>query len=345
METTTLPAAVVCPSCKVSARKFGKDRKGNQRFQCPKCRKTVTDVPAAPLGVMRLDMADAVRCLQLLLEGMSVRATARCTGNDRKTVLALMLQIGEQCERLLEGRIKGLPVADVQCDEIWGFVGMKEKTRQREHRESVDTGDAYCFTAVERHSKLVLAWHVGTRTPEDAAYFADKLAIATSGEFQISTDGFTPYTTAIPGAMPHSHFAQIIKQFSTKDDKREARYSPGTVIGTVKVPRHGSPDMAKCSTSHVERHNLTIRMQNRRMTRLTNAFSKKWANHQASLALTIASYNFCRPHITLTDATACEGKKKQPTTPAMAAGIADHPWTLEELILNSMVVAPAQTKS
>ncbi len=330
---------LLCPACCVTPRKHGKDAKGNQRYQCPKCLKTVSDVPTGPLGHMRLPLDKAVLCLQLIVEGNSLRSTTRIARVNLRTVIDLLVLIGERCEAMLEGRIRGLAVVDVQCDEIWGFVGEKEKTRLRKHPESVDTGDAYCFTAIERHTKLMLAWHLGTRTPEDTAYFADKLAVATSGEFQISTDGFTPYTTAIPGAMPHSHFAQIIKQFSTKDDKREARYSPGTVIGTVKVPRHGSPDMAKVSTSHVERHNLTIRMQNRRMTRLTNAFSKKWANHQASLALTIASYNFVRPHQTLTDANRTDGKKK-PMTPAMAAGLTDHPWTLEELILNSMVVAP-----
>ncbi len=329
-------ATIACPDCRVPSRKFGKDRKGNQWFQCPKCRKTITDVPANPLGLMRLDMADAVRCLRLLAESMSMRATARCTGNDRKTVEALMEQVGHGCERLMEGRIKGLAVADVQVDEVWGFVGMKEKTRLRDHPTSTGSGDAYCYTAVERETKLVLAWHVGLRSYEDAAYFADKLALATSGEFQVSTDGFTPYATAIPGSMPHSHFAQIVKTFSTKEDgKKDSRYSPGTVIGTVKIPRHGNPDPAKISTSHVERHNLTIRMQNRRMTRLTNAFSKLWRNHELAFALQFAFYNFCRPHTTLTDATSGEGKKRQPMTPAMAAGLEDHPWTLEELIRNA----------
>ena len=207
---------------------------------------------------------------------------------------------------------------------------MKEKTRQRKHPEMVDAGDAYTFTAIERESKLILTWHLGVRSPEDTAYFADKLATATSGEFQVSTDGFTPYTTAIPGAMPHSHFAQIIKQFSTKDDKKEGRYSPGVVIGTVKVQRHGSPDLNRISTSHVERHNLTLRMVNRRMTRLTNAFSKKWANHSAAFALQFAFYNFVRIHETLG------------MTPAMKAGLADHVWSIEELIRTSAIAIPAQ---
>ena len=326
MDTAT--PSLACPACKVPPRKHGKDAKGDQRYQCPVCKKTVTDVPAGPLGHMRLPLDKAVLCLQLIVEGNSLRSTTRIARVNLRTVIDLLVLVGERCEAMMEGRIVGVPVVDVQCDEVWGFVGEKEKTRMRKHPERTDTGDAYAFTAVERNSKLVLAWHLGTRTPEDTAYFADKLARATTGEFQVSTDGFTPYTTAIPGAMPHADFAQIIKRYSTKDDKREARYSPGVVIGTVKVPRHGNPNPARISTSHVERHNLTIRMGNRRMTRLTNAFSKKWANHQASLALTIAYYNFCRVHLTLK------------TTPAVKAGIADHPWTLEELVLNSAVVAP-----
>ena len=202
----------------------------------------------------------------------------------------------------------------------------------------MDAGDAYTFTAVERETKLVLAWHVGTRTPEDTAYFADKLAIATSGKFQVTTDGFTPYATAIPAALPNTDFAQLVKNYATKEDGKESKYSPGEVTGTVKVVRHGSPDMEKVCTSHVERHNLTIRMQNRRMTRLTNAFSKKWENHELALALQFAFYNFCRAHETLTDATGGDGKAKRNTTPAMAAGLEDHPWTLEELIRNTMFV-------
>ncbi len=309
-----------CPACQVDATKFGKDRKGNQRYQCPTCKKTVTDIPVSPLGNMRVPMEDAVRALNMILEGVSIRATARLSGVNRGTVLDLIIKVGERCEVMLAGRIHGLPVVDVQCDEIWGFVGMKEKTRVAKHPELVDAGDAYCFTAIERESKLMLAWHLGTRTPEDTVYFADKLALATAGRFQVSTDGFKPYAHAIPAALPNADFAQVVKTFATKEDGKAARYSPGEVTGTVKTPRNGNPDPDRISTSHVERHNLTIRMQNRRMTRLTNAFSKKWENHELALALQFAYYNFCRVHQTLK------------MTPAMKAGLTDHPWTLEELV-------------
>lgn len=200
---------------------------------------------------------------------------------------------------------------------------LKEKTRKRKHPSAVGVGDAYCFTAIERTSKLIVAWHLGKRESHDAHVFADKLAAATTGRFQVSTDGFKPYRTAIPASMPSVDFAQIVKIYATKEDNREAKYSPGEVIGTEKTTCCGIPNEARICTSHVERSNLTWRMQNRRMTRLTNGFSKKWANHGAALALHFAYYNFCRVHSSLK------------TTPAVAAGLEERPWTIRELIERS----------
>ena len=171
-----------------------------------------------------------------------------------------------------------------------------------------------------------------TLTPEEALIqqtareFADKLAEATAGQFHVTTDGFKPYRTAIPEAMSGADFAQLVKVYATKDDHR---YSPGEVCETVKKPVNGNPVDERICTSHVERQNLTVRMQNRRMTRLTNAFSKKWANHSAAFALHFAYYNFCRPHQTLTKL------KEYKCTPAMAAGLEDHVWTLAELVEKS----------
>ena len=317
---------MLCPTCQTDARKFGRDRDGNQRYQCQTCRKTFADRPARPLGEMRLDLEKALVVLHHLVEGTSVRATMRLTGVNRNTILDLLALIGERCERLLAGRIKNVPVVDVQADEVWGFVAMKEKTRTKKRPDQTEIGDAYTYVGIERGTKLILAWHLGRRCPEDTHYFAGKLAEATSGQFQITTDGYRPYQTAIPAAMATADFAQLVKQYATKDDHK---YSPGEVTGTVKTPRNGDPDPDRISTSHVERQNLTIRMGNRRMTRLTNAFSKKWANHQAMLALGFAYYNFCRPHQTLTK----DAKAK--TTPAMAAGLEGHPWTLRELVEKS----------
>lgn len=315
-----------CPACKVDGRKFGKDRDGNQRYQCVACRKTFSDRPANPLGDMRLSLDKALSVLQLLLEGMSIRATMRVTGTNRNTILDLLALIGERCERLLETRLVGIPVADVQVDEVWGYVFCKERKRVEKYAEQEEIGDAYCFIGMERTTKLILAWHLGRRSKEDTEEFARKLAVAVSGQFQITTDGFKPYQTAIPSILGGADFATLVKTYATKDDHR---YSPGEVNGTIKTPCCGNPDPAKICTSHVERGNLTVRMQDRRMTRLTNGFSKKWNNHRASMALHFAWFNFGRPHMTLTKEA---GEK---TTPAMAAGLESRPWTLQELVERS----------
>ena len=183
---------MLCPTCQVEARKFGKDRDGNQRRQCLTCRKTFSERPANPFGTMRLEMAKALQVLQLLLEGMSVRATMRVTGVNRTTILNLLVQVGDQCELLLEDRMKAVPVKDMQVDEVWGYVFCKEKTRTRKYADEAEIGDAYCFIGMERTTKLILAWHMGRRTTEDTHLFAHKLAGATSGQFQVTTDGFKP---------------------------------------------------------------------------------------------------------------------------------------------------------
>jgi IS1 family transposase len=208
-------------------------------------------------------------------------------------------------------------VRDVQCDEIWGFVGCKEK---RNLNGDPMRGDAYCFVAIERNTKLVLSWHLGRRTARDTMAFTEKVNEATSGQFQITTDGFAPYFDAIHTCLgTRVDFAQLIKVYAAPADD-EHRYSPASVVEAIAKPVWGQPDPDRICTSHIERQNLSIRMGMRRMTRLTNAFSKKWENLKAAYALWFAFYNFCRVHQTLR------------VTPAMEAGIASHVWTLEELI-------------
>ncbi|HEV3258567.1 MAG TPA: IS1 family transposase [Gemmataceae bacterium] len=309
-----------CPTCQAKARKFGHDRYGNQRYQCLGCRKTFSERPARPLGTMRLDLDKAVAVLQLLLEGVSVRVSRRISRVNRSTILDLLALVGDGCERMLDDRVSSVPVVDVQCDQTSGFVAMKEKTRERKRPAETAIGDAYCYVGMERESKLFLAWHLGRWCKEDIKEFADKLALATSGRFLVTTDGHRPCQTAIPASLTGVDFAQLVKVYATKDDHK---YSPVDVVGTQKTPCCGRPDTDRICTSHVERQNLTIRMQNRRMTRLTNAFCKKWANHRAALALHFAYYNFCRVHSSLK------------RTPAMAAGLEAHPWTLRELVKRS----------
>jgi len=261
-------------------------------------------------------------CLKMLLEGTSIRSTERLTGVHRDTIMHLMVQAGENCESFLRDTLVDLPVDDVQCDEIWGFVGMKEKTRERQ-RASAEYGDCYTFTAIERTSKLLVTWHVGKRSPSDTQQFADKLNKATAGRFQLSSDGYTPYRTAIPTALgSRIDYGQLVKVYGTSPDG-EKRYSPATIIDCRKQVLLGKPDMERICTSHIERNNLHIRMTIRRMTRLTNAFSKKLENHEAMTALAIGYYNFCWKHGTLG------------TSPAVAAGLTDHIWTVRELLENA----------
>jgi transposase-like protein/IS1 family transposase len=301
-----------CQNCKGSTIRFGKDRKGHQRYHCYTCRRTFIEPYDKPLDEMRLPLDKALSCLHHLVEGCSIRSTERITGVQRNTIMALQLLVGERCERLLEDRIKNVPVNDVQCDELWCFVGCKQKTKERLCKNDDKLGDAYTFVAMERNTKLVLAWHLGRRTEEDTLTFAEKLARATADRrFQISTDGFAAYRDAIVlhlGAKKVD-FAQIIKDFEATGEAT-----------TKKRVVFGNPDPGLICTSHIERQNLTIRMTMRRFTRKTNGFSKKWLNLKAGLALNFAYYNFCRVHQTLR------------VTPAMEAGITQRIWDLEDLL-------------
>lgn len=311
---------MTCRSCRTTCKKFGKHRNGLQRYRCNECRRTFTEDHEQPLENMRLPMEKATAILQLLLEGMSVRSVERVTGVHRDTVLRLLVLAGDRCRRLLQQKIEHLNVRDVEADEIWGYVYKKEgHIRPDESRAPI--GDAYCFVAMERTTKLVLAFHLGRRNRVHTEAFLNKLRYATSEQrFQLSTDGFQAYPPAVGLTLAdRAEYAQIIKVYGAPRDG-EQRYSPAEVISTDLVPVMGKPDMRRTCTSHVERQNLSIRMGMRRMTRLTNAFSKKWENLEAAYALWFAFYNFCRIHRTTR------------VTPAMEQGITDHAWTIGELI-------------
>lgn len=309
-----------CPTCSSTTKKFGKDRNGLQRHRCLSCGKTFLEPHERPLGEMRLPVEKALSVLQHLVEGCSVRTTERITGVEKRTILSLLALVGDRCEKLMLERIKDLTVSEVQCDEIWGYVGMKEKTKTRQGKDGDGIGDAWAFIAMERHTKLILAWHVGHRNFDDTLTFTDKLAYATQGNFQVTTDGFSPYRDAVAYSLGKQKvdFAQLVKLYANNPDK-EARYSPAVCTGAKKIAVLGNPDIDKVSTSHIERQNLTIRMSMRRMTRLTNAFSKKWLNLKYAYALQFAYYNFCRVHSSLR------------ITPAMQSGLTDHIWDLHEL--------------
>jgi IS1 family transposase len=271
---------------------------------------------------MYISQDRAVLALQLLLEGNSIRSTERISGMDRNTIMSLLVKAGKKCQLLTDARINNLDVRDVEMDEIWGYVYKKEG-HKREHEKPFDEiGDAYCFVAMERNSKLVLAHHLGKRDVDSTRRFIVKLSLSISlSRFQLTSDGFGAYQNAVKrifGAR-RVDFAQLIKVYASARDG-EQRYSPAEVVSTLQEPIIGDPDPVRICTSYVERQNLSIRMGMRRMTRLTNGFSKKRENLEAAYALWFAYYNWCRVHSALR------------VTPCMAAGIENHIWTIAELI-------------
>lgn len=312
-----------CQHCDGETKRFGKDRKGNQRFRCLSCGKTFTTPQDKPLDEMRLPIEKAVMVLRLLVEGNSIRSTERVTGVEKKTIISLLVKVGEKCERLFEKYMRNVKVSDVQADEIWGFVQMKNKTRARLGKSEDGLGDAYTWIAMESNSKLVIAWHLGKRSAKDAEIFLEKIYKAvegTSNRFQMTTDGYGAYPEAVAYSLgSRVDYAQLIKQYAAPEAD-DHRYSPSVCIGAKPVAVIGNPDMEKVCTSHIERQNLTVRMSMRRMTRLTNGFSKKWDNLRAALSLNFAYYNFCRIHKTLR------------CTPAMEAGITKSVWELKDLL-------------
>jgi IS1 family transposase len=259
--------------------------------------------------------------LKLLLEGMSVRSAERITGVHRDTILRLPVLAGERCQRLMDEKIKNLDVADVEADEIWGFVQKKEGHKMPSEKNIDEIGTAYCFVGMERTTKLVLCHHLGKRDVPSTDKFMCKLATATSTKkYQLTTDGFPAYPTAVKIFLPgRVHFAQLVKVYGAPSEG-EGRYSPAEVVDSVPTILTGNPVRSRICTSHIERQNLSIRMGMRRMTRLTNAFSKKWENLQAAYSLWFAFYNFCRVHKTLR------------VTPAMESGIADRVWSIRDIV-------------
>jgi transposase-like protein/IS1 family transposase len=308
---------MTCHNCRAECRKFGK-RQNRQRHQCSQCRKVFTDARDNTLEGMYLSIEKAEMVLRLLLEGNSVSSVVRLTDVHQKTILKLLVLAGEKCNRLLGEKIRNVPVSDVQCDELWSFIQKKEKRCRP--GDDPNFGDSYCFVAIERNSKLILNFAVGKRDQATTDIFIEGLRLATRGRFQITTDGFAPYRYAISNTLEdRASFAQLIKVYRAASEG-EGRYSPAEVQSVEVVPVMGQPDPERICTSHIERQNLSIRMGTRRFTRLTNGFSKKWENHWAALACWFAFYNFCRIHKTLR------------VTPAMAAGIASHVWSVRELL-------------
>ncbi|HEX8735661.1 MAG TPA: IS1 family transposase [Pyrinomonadaceae bacterium] len=311
-----------CPDCNKLSKKNGKDRHDKQRFKCLACGKTFT--ATGKLEGKKLSADKIELCIQLLVEGNSIRSTERITGVHRDTIIRLLETVGERCLAIQETLVRNVKVENIEADEIWAYIGMKQKTANKNGFGDDETkGSVYTFTAIEKDSKLIVAWHLGKRSEQDALIFLEKLYVATepTKRFQMSTDAFKGYDHTVNEVLGTKvDYGQVIKLYrASKSD--DVRYSPSECIGIKKKIICGNPIKEKISTSIVERSNLTMRMSIRRFTRLTNAFSKKFENHNYALALFFAYYNFCRSHKSLDN-----------VTPAMAAGLSKSIWTLKDLI-------------
>jgi len=265
-----------------------------------------------------LPLEKQIQIVSALVEGNSIRSTARMLGVEHKTVMRVLLRVGDRCQRLMDRTMRDLPCRLVQVDEIWTYVAKKEG-HLTEDDNPFRVGDQYVFVAMDPESKLVPAYRVGKRNAENTWYFMQELKDRLANRVQLTTDGFPAYRPAVEDAFgANIDFAQLIKLYGDLPDDR--RYSPGEFVNALPIPVTGNPKPHLISTSHIERQNLTIRMQLRRFTRLTNAFSKKLENLKAALSLHFAWYNFCRVHSSLR------------VTPAMEGSIADHVWSIGELI-------------
>jgi IS1 family transposase len=272
----------------------------------------------------RLDSNKRAQVVAALVEGNSIRATVRMTGVAKNTVVKLLVELGAACSDYLDRALVNLPCQQIQCDEIWSFCGAKQaNVTEKMLERNPAAGDVWTWVAMDPDTKLVCSWTVGKRDWLTAKHFVDDLAGRLENRVQLTTDGNKLYLFAINAAFQGDiDYGILMKIYGGKAEssRSEVRFSPAACIGAEKHPKIGNPDPARICTSHVERQNLTMRMQMRRFTRLTNAFSKKIENHVAALALHYMHYNFCRIHQTLR------------VTPAMEAGLTDHVWLIGEIL-------------
>jgi IS1 family transposase len=269
----------------------------------------------------RLDIKHRARILGLLVEGSSMRAASRLADVSINTVTKLLVDVGTACGEYQDKTLRNLPCKRIQCDEIWSFCYSKEKNVAPENKGILGYGDVYTWTAICSDTKLVPSYMVGRRDAAFAKLFIDDLAGRLANRVQLTTDGHKPYLQAVESAFgANVDYAVLVKLYGESEGKQaERKYSPGECNGTIKGTVTGNPDEKHVSTSFVERQNLTMRMSMRRFTRLTNAFSKKVENLECAVSLHFMYYNFGRIHKTLR------------VTPAMAAGVSDHVWSLEEI--------------
>lgn len=257
--------------------------------------------------------------ISALVEGSSIRATARMMNVDKNTVMRLLVSVGTVCKEYQDKVFKNLQCKRIQCDEVWAFCYAKEKNVPKKLKKKTGYGDVWTWTALDAETKLVPSWMLGNRDARTAKMFMEDLAGRMANRIQLTTDGFKAYLQAVEGAFGADiDYGMLIKVYGNAQES--GRYSPGEVIDAYPEMIQGKPETKHVSTSFVERQNLNMRMNMRRFTRLTNAFSKKIENMEHAVALHFMYYNFCRIHQTLR------------STPAIRAKLTDHVWSIDEII-------------
>jgi IS1 family transposase len=270
-----------------------------------------------------LPLEKKILVLNSLVEGNSIRSTVRLTGVNKKTVMRLLVEAGEQAKEILDTQLVNIKSNFVQVDEIWTYVGKKQK--QLRENDSRELGDQYVFVAMDAETKLVPAFRIGKRTMETTRTFMKDLQYRIITRFQLSTDSFKPYFNVVDETFGTDiDYGQIHKEYR-EETKGEKRYSPAQIIRVIINPLIGQPSIKHISTSYIERQNLTMRMQMRRFTRLTNAFSKKLRNLESAVALHFYHYNFMRIHSSLR------------VTPAMQANVTNRLWSWEDLLFGTQM--------
>jgi len=267
-------------------------------------------------------LSDATRkqILGCISEGMGMRATSRLCDVSITTVMKLFVELGEACQAYQNRTLRGLACKRIEADEIWAFIGAKEKNVSAEARQN-QWGTVWTWVAVCAESRLAIHWHTGERDSMEAYRFMEELKTRLTVRPQITTDGHSAYLSAIEQVFGSEvDYAMLVKNYGQSPANEQVRYSPAVFLSAKKSAVSGNPDMAKVSTSYAERLNLTLRMHNRRFTRLTNAHSKKLENHKHSVAIFYMLYNFCKIHLTLR------------CTPAMQAGVTTRVWELDDII-------------
>jgi IS1 family transposase len=283
-------------------------------------------------GMNKLPMPKRVQILTLLCEGMSLRSISRAADVSINTVTKLLVDAGKACADFHEENVRGVKARRIQCDEIWSFTYAKQKNVAKTKAAPEVAGDTWTWTALEADTKLIVSWLVGGRDAEYADAFMQDVADRLANRVQLTTDGHKAYLEAVEGAFGADvDYAQLVKLYGESTEAQK-RYSPAECIGCRKQPVSGGPDPKHISTSYVERQNFTMRMQMRRFTRLTNAFSKKVENHIHMVALYTVWYNFVRIHKTLR------------MSPAMAAGLSPTLWSMENVAALIDAAGPAPAK-